>query len=159
MWQDKEIIWEQTDHAWDAFGVETSLSFDDDPAYAKVLATWKKQTLGDFVKNITEAFMALYCFAEDQNLITSLALALAGANLFPVHLKYIKEDRQAEQFLTMLHEDEEGDQYFLRRELEKVGDISVLIDYFIQNNLLVQRNARLVVQGKVLNRAHIKQND
>lgn len=159
MWQDKKIIWEQTDHAWDAFGIETSITFNDDPAYAKVLATWKKQTLGGFVKNITEAFIALYGFTESQNLTTSLTLALAGANLFPVHLKYIKEDKQAEQFLTMLHENEEGDQYFLRSELDKVGDISDLIDYFIQNNLLVQSSDRLVVQGKVLNRAHIIQND
>jgi len=157
MWQDKEIIWQQTDHAWDAFGTETTLRFYDDPAYARVLATWKKQTLGDFVEKVTTAFMAIYGFAEDQNLITSLALVLAGVNLFPVHLKYIKEDKQAEQFLALLHENEEGDQYFLRSELEKVGDISALIDYFIQNNLLVQSGDRLVVQGKVLNRAHMKQ--
>lgn len=159
MWQDKEVIWEQTDHAWDAFGTETILSFDDDPAYARVLAIWKRQTLGDFVKKITVAFMAIYRFAEDQNLTTSFVLALAAANLFPVNLKYIKDDKQAEQFLEMLQEDEEGDQYFLRSELEKVGDISDLIDYFIQNNLIVQRDDRLVVQGKVLNRAHIKQDD
>lgn len=57
MWQDKEIIWQQTNHAWDNFGTETKVNFDDDPSYAKVLATWKKQSLGDFVKKITAAFL------------------------------------------------------------------------------------------------------
>lgn len=155
MWQDKELIWQQTNHAWDGFGTETSLDFDDDPMYAKVLATWKKQTLGEFVKRLTTAFVSLYRFSEDQNLITSLALALAGANLIPVHLKFVKEDEQAEKFLALLHEDSEGEQYFFRSELEAAGGISSLIDYFIQQNLLVQMGERLIVQGKVLNRAHI----
>lgn len=156
MWQDKEIIWQQTNHAWDNFGTETKVNFDDDPSYAKVLATWKKQSLGDFVKKITAAFLSIYRFAEDQNAITSLALVLAGANLFPVHLKIVQEDKQAEQFLALLHENDDGDQYFIRSELETVSNVAPLIDYFIEQNLLLQKDGNLIVQGKVLNRAHIK---
>lgn len=157
MWQDEVVIWETTEHEWDGFGYETKVNFDDDPMYAKLLATWKKQTLGAFVRNLTTVFVSANKYIEDQNIVTGLALVLTALNLFPVNLKLIWDDEHAQKFLKLLHEDEAGDQYFYRKELESVGEIQDLIQYFISKNILSNDGDRLVIKGKVLNRAHIKQ--
>lgn len=158
MWQDLEIVWQKTNHDWDCFGEETTIYFDDDPLYATVLTTWKKQTLGDFIRKVAGAVVSAYRLLEEQNTINALALVIAGANLFPLNLKLIKDDQQAAQFLNLLHEDDEGEQFFIRSEIENMGNLTPLIDYFIKESLLIQKGDLLIVQGKVLNRVHINRN-
>ena len=157
MWQNEVIVWERTEHPWDEFGTETSINVADDPLYAKLLVTWKKQTLGDFVKKLTVTVIGASRFAGDPNIATGLTLALTAINLFPVNLKLVKEDKYANKFLELLHEDDNGHQYFDRKEIEEVEEINTLLDYFIEQNILKEKGNQFVVNGRVLTKAHIKE--
>ena len=159
MWKNEIIIWEQTKHDWNDFGNRIEVNFDDDPMYAKVLAIWKEQTLGEFIKMIGTFFVNSNRFMEDQNITSGLILALTIINLLPINLKLVWDDEHAEQFLRLLHEDDDtGDQYFIKDDLLSVGDIDFLIEYFISQNILEEIENRLIVKGKVLNRVHLRQN-
>lgn len=157
MWENEVILWEKTEHSWNNFGTETSINVADDPLYAKFLVTWKKQTLGEFIKKLTMTAIGVTRFAEDQNIATGLTLAMTAINLFPVNLKLVKEDEYANKFLELLHEDEGGQQYFDRKEIEDVGEVSSLIDYFIEQKIIKEKGNQLIVNGRVLNRAHIQE--
>lgn len=159
MWQDKILIWQSTDHSWDDFGEKTQIddSDDDDPLYAKVLTTWKKIELVDFIKRILVAASSAYKFNEEPSITTSFALVVAALNLFPLDIKYVKEDELAKKFLELIHETDDGDEYFLQQELNQYIEIKPLIDYFTAKNLLKRTGDKIIIQGKVLNRSHLIQ--
>ena len=156
MWANETILWEDSEHPWNQFGAETSApDTDDNTLHAKGLIIWKKSTFSDFVEKILAAFDATNEYLEDINIITGFSLVVTTANLFPLHLKIVKEDEAAEKFLSLLHS-EKGQQFFLKNELDSLNSLNELIAYFIQKSLLTDANDRYIINGKVLNRSHIK---
>lgn len=157
MWKNKVILWEETDHEWSSFGTESlEPELQIDPLYAKGLFVWKEVTLGEFVEKGIEAIEATNECFEDINIATGFFLAVATINLFPVHIKIVKEDKYADKFLSLLKIDEQGKQFFIKKELLAHQDLDTLVKYFIENNLISEEGEKLFIKGKVLNRAHIK---
>lgn len=161
MWEEKIIVWEKTNHLWDDLGDISSYTPDnnDDPMYAKLLLTWKQQTLGGLVRGVLKAIkggLKASKFIEDDSFLIGFTLILVVTNLFPMDLNLIQDDDKAEVFLKLLKEDEEGVQYFIREELNNYGEISFIIDYFLEREILEELGNKLIVKGRVLNRVHIK---
>lgn len=160
MWKNQVLVWENTEHAWNNFGENTILEIDnEDDLYAKGLVTWKKTTLGDFIKNLVAFAGITEEFIKDQNLLTGFAVAIAAAALFPFNLSIIKDDNDANQFISLLHR-EKDNQYILKSEFKNsnFGDlksINTLISNLIADNVLLDLEDRYIVNGKVLNGAHL----
>lgn len=156
MWKDEIILWQDTEHHWNSFGTQSSApELLSAPLYAKGLVIWKQTTLGELVKKGIESFEVTTEFLSDTNIITGFFLAVTAINLFPFHIKVVKEDEHADAFISLLHTDDEGRQFFIKNELTFHKDIKNLIEYFVKNELLIDENEKLFVKGKVLNRAHI----
>jgi len=155
-WQNKEINWEKTEHPWDGFGDPGKSAHVDQDLDAKVLAIWRRQELGEIVEKIMDAASAAAEYTDDPELASGFALAIAAVNLFPLHLKVIKEDEHATAFLKLLHDDNEGNQYFLKSELKITRELDWLVSYFLQCGVLTEQSDRFIVNGRVLNRAHIR---
>lgn len=160
MWKNQVLVWEDTEHAWNSFGESASIEIEnDDDLYAKGLVTWKKTTLGDFIKNLVAFAGTTEEFIKDQNILTGFAVAIAAAALFPFNISIIKDDTDANQFISLLHR-EKDNQYILKSELinSNFGDlksINVLISNLIDDHVLLDLEDRYIVNGKVLNGAHL----
>lgn len=156
MWQDLVLVWEDSEHPWNEFGNIVSAPVnEDDPLFGKPLVVWKGQTVGNFISNILAAFMAADAFEQGHDTALGISLVIAAANLFPVEIKWISEDKHAAQFLALMKE-HQGEQYFLKKDLETFPEIAPLIQNFVDTGLLSDRSDRYVILGKVLSRAHIQ---
>ena len=156
-WQEQTLVWEQSQHSWSDFGITTPSppKFDDDTLHAKPLVVWKEQSLGEIIKKISDAISAGVETIQDPDSFSGFLLAVAAINLFPLHIKIVWEDEHARLFLDLLHE-EDGFEFLLKSELETVPDIEHLIKYFEKNKIVKTLGDRIVIQGKVLNRAFLK---
>ena len=156
-WENQILVWEETNHSWDRFGeVASAPVFDDDSLHAKPVAIWKQQNLSEIIKNITDAASNGLDYIQDPDSFSGFLLAVSALNLFPLHIKIVKEDKHADKFLELIHEEENGEEFFLTSELEKSPEIDHLIEYFVKNGLLSIDNDRLIIQGRVPNRAFLK---
>ena len=160
MWQDKVVIWEETDYIWDNFGETTSApNIDEDDLYAKGIIIWKQTTLKDFIENSLSIIESIQDYSEDKNILTSVMLVFAVANLFPFHIKIIQDDDIANNFLSLLHK-EKGEQYILKKEFQdsdfgSMESLKLLIDSLIDNDILTETSDKYVINGTVLNGVHI----
>lgn len=153
MWKELEIFWQESDHPWNEFGSETAPPHeDDDSLHARGLVVWRKTTLAEFVEKIVGAVDATNKYLDDKNLLTGFTLAFVVANLFPLHLKIVKEDAVADKFLSLIQR-EKGQQFILKKDLGEGDSLNSLVAYFVQNSLLTDAHDRFVVNGRVLNRA------
>lgn len=157
-WNDKVIVWEETEHEWDQFGEISEAPFQDiENLNAKTLIVWKELTLSTLVKDISKVCKALYKFSENPDWLEGFVLAVTSLNLIPLNINLIWKDEHAKQFLDLLHKDK-GEQYFIRADFSKFQDIEYLLEYYIERGILIECEDRLYVQGRVLNRSHIKEN-
>lgn len=159
MWKDEILVWEETDHAWDGFGVISSYAPEDDDLHAKGLVIWKKATLEDFIDKSVSLFDSASDFIDDKEILTAFMLVVSAASLFPFRLKIVKEDEVAEKFLSILNRDG-SKQYILKKDLGDsefghLESLNLLIADLVNNGVLTDVNDRFIINGKVLNRSHI----
>ncbi|OMH28077.1 hypothetical protein [Motiliproteus sp. MSK22-1] len=163
MWNEEVVLWQESDHVWNEFGIKTEApDEDDDFLYAKGIVIWRKLSFGELVERILTAFDATNSFVEDKNILSGIALAITTVNLFPLHLKMIKEDKIANQFLSLIKK-KDGEHYLLKKEIKEcdfgsLDSFNELISYFVDKSLLNEKDNRFVVNGRVLNGAHLQDN-
>jgi len=92
-------------------------------------------------------------FAVDANLASAFALTVSVANLFPIHLKLLRDDELARRFVNMLHQDEDGREYFVESELDDDPALRKLVDFYVDGKILQRDSGRLYVLGSVLKQA------
>ena len=151
-----EFGWIETPHEWDGFGSNTTApNLPDNPMYASAVVTWKKVTLFDFVSRVATTVFGVKRFSEEQSLLTGAILAFSVVNLLPLNVKIIMDDAYAVQFLDLIKETEDGEQFFLRSDLEEFPQLEPLITYYLDKNIFAERDSKLIVRGKVLKRARL----
>ncbi len=151
-----EFGWVETPHDWNAFGASTTTpNLEDAPLHATALVTWKKVTLFDFVGRVATTVFGVKRFTEEQSLLTGAILAFSVVNLMPLNIKIVMDDAYAAQFLSLVKETEDGEQFFLRSDLAKFPQLEPLIEYYLDKNVFAERDRKLIVRGKVLNRARL----
>jgi len=96
--------------------------------------------------------MLIVCF-------TGFALSIATISLFPFKVKIIKDDEVASKFLSLIKR-EKAQHYILKEDFEnsefsKVESLKLLINNFVENDVLIDMPDRYIINGKVLNRAHL----
>jgi len=155
-WRDIELIWSDTEHEWNELGtIISSVELGDDEFYAKNVYIWRGVDMGKFVDEGVSLIQNLGEFSQSPSVVAGLFITVASLNLFPVFIERIQEDEHAEQFLKLVKK-YEGQHYFLESELSKFPEIDYLIDHFIQLKLLRRSEEKLIVEGKVLNRVHVR---
>lgn len=162
MWQNQVLVWQSTeDHAWNNFGNEaTDIISYDDPAYAGILVFWKSQTLSSFMDSVIYGFVIYNRAPEiinNEHLIYLFTLFVVFKNLIPTKW-YLLKDEKIEKFIELLYSDDEGNEFFLISELNKNEELSEIIHYLTENNLLAIRDInsdKLFINGKVLAKAHL----
>lgn len=155
-WKKQILIWESTEHSWDEFGIKTvAPEFDHDPLHAKPLVIWKELSLGEVVKRVADAASNGIDYIQDPDAFAGFLLAVSALNLFPLHIKIVEEDEHANKFIRLVH-DENGEEFFLASDIEASPELEHLVKYFVEKGLLVHANEKLIIQGKVLNRAFLK---
>ncbi len=159
MWRERVLVWEDCSHDWNKFGVKTDLSNFDDDLYAKGLIIWRKISLGDFIDRIIAVFDASNDYIDDKGILSGVVLAISAVSLFPFNIKIIKDDEVASQFLSLIHR-EKAEHFILKKEFEesvfgKKESLKLLINNFVKNGILIDDGTKYIINGKVLNRAHI----
>lgn len=163
MWKNEILVWEETSHKWNDFGNVTTIdNVENHDLYAKGLVIWRKSTLLDFVTKITATLEAGNEFIEDKTILTGFALTIATISLFPFKVKIIKDDEVANKFLSLIKR-EKAQHYILKEDLKnsefgKIESLKLLINNFIENDVLTDIDDRYVINGKVLNGAHLLEN-
>ena len=156
MWKNKKLIWVKTNHQWDLFGKEISKSdIDIEQFDAKGIYIWKSKKLNEFIDDGISLFERNYDTFIDPNIVSGFFVAISIICLAPLEVKIIEDDEQAKQFLNLVKK-KKGQHYLLESDLKKFPEIESLIEHFIELKLLVRENDKLIVQGKILNRVHIK---
>jgi len=158
MWKNKTIIWVETKHQWDLFGKEVSKSdvdIDMEQFDAKGIYIWKSKKLDEFIDDGISLFERNYDVFIDPNIVSGFFVAISVICLAPLEVKIIQDDDQAKQFLNLVIK-EKGQHYLLESELNRFPKIESLIEHFIDLKLLARKDDKLIVQGKILNRVHIK---
>jgi len=163
MWKDRILIWEETPHVWNNFGIETSSNVKDDDLYARGIVIWKKTTLGEFIDKTVSAFDSASECINDQSILTGFMLVITAANLFPFHIKVVKDDEVAEKFLSILRKNN-IEQYILKKDLKEsefghLKSLGLLVSDLVKKGILIDSENRFIVNGKVLNNAHILDED
>lgn len=156
MWKNKVITWVETDHQWDSFGEafsNTGIGLENFDA--KGIYIWKKKKLDEFIDDGISLFEHINDVFIDPNIVSGFFIAISVVCLAPLEVKIIQDDEQAMQFLNLVIK-EKGQHYLLESELKKFPQIETLIEHFIDLKLLVREGGKLIVQGKILNRVHIK---
>lgn len=159
-WKNKVLVWESTEHEWNNFGEITSLKIEDeDDLYVRGIVTWKKTTIGDFITKVIALAGSTEEFFKEQNILSGFAVVITAASLFPFNINIIKDDNDANKFLSLLHRDKEN-QYILKAEFKNsdFGDlksINILISSLVSNNVLLDIDDRYIINGKILNGAHL----
>ncbi|MGA4604215.1 hypothetical protein [Pseudoalteromonas maricaloris] len=159
MWKNQVLCWEETKHSWDDLGNDVTYNpiEKDDPLYAKVLVTWKEQTLEKLISGIIKSALAGYKASEkieSIEMLTGFTLAVSAINLFPFNLKIIKQDEYADKYLSLINEDESGEQFLLKSDVD--FEIDFIIDYFMECGVMKEVDDRYFINGRVLNRSHLK---
>ena len=160
MWKNEVLVWEETTHKWNEFGIVTTFKdSDDNDLYAKGVIIWKKATLFDFITKVVATFETGNEFIEDKTILTGFALSIATVSLFPFKVKIIKDDEVASKFLSLIKR-EKSQHYILKEDFEnsefsKIESLKLLINNFVENDVLIDMSDRYIISGKVLNRAHL----
>lgn len=156
MWKNKTIVWLDTDHQWNEFGTEISdTKISADTFDAKGIYIWKSKELDEFIEDGISLFESLNDTITDPNMTSGFFLVVSVLCLLPLDRQIIESDEDAKQFLSLVYK-EKGEHYLLESELDKFPQLDCLIEHFIDLKLLARENDKLVVQGKILNRVHIK---
>jgi len=155
-WREIELVWTETEHEWNNLGhVVKNVDLPDDDFYAKNVYIWKGVELGNVVDETVATVQNAIDFIDNPELLIGFALTVSALNLFPVYVKRIEEDDDAEKFLSLVKK-VKGQYFFIASELAEHLDIKYLIEHFIKLKILKRDGNKLVVQGKILNRVHIK---
>ena len=159
MWQDKVLLWEETSHDWNTIGEITDPPKTDDDLYAKGLIIWRRATLSEFIERVFSVFDATGEYIEDKSILTGFLLAVTAVSLFPFQVKIIKDDDVANKFLSLIQR-EKAQHYIIKKELEesdfgKMESLKLLIDNLIKNGALLDVDDKYIINGKVLNGAHL----
>jgi len=120
---------------------------------ARGIVVWRETSLGEIRKKAVEVAVAACGFAVDANLASAFALTVSVANLFPIHLKLLRDDELARRFVNMLHQDEDGREYFVESELDDDPALRKLVDFYVDGKILQRDSGRLYVLGSVLKQA------
>lgn len=163
MWQNEVLVWQSTeDHDWNNFGEEaTDMVSYDNPAYAGVMVFWRSRTMSDFVQSVIDGFIVstkAHVIINNEHVIYVFTLFTIFKNLIPTKLYLIKDDEKIEKFIDLLHTDDEGNEFFLTSELKENKELSGIVSYLTENNLLVIKDInseKLFINGKVLAKAHL----
>jgi len=159
MWKNEVLVWENTEHKWNDFGTVSTFEDTETDLYAKGVVVWKKSTLSEFITKVVATLEAGNEFIEDKTLLTGFALTVATISLFPFKIKIIKDDEVANKFLSLIKR-EKAQHYILKEDFEnsefgKIESLKLLIDNFIENGVLTDASDRYIINGKVLNGAHL----
>ena len=160
MWQDKVLMWEDTSsHIWNSFGDETTPLNSDEELYVKGILIWRKTTLREFVEKAITLFDTTQKYLEDKNILSSVMLVITIISLFPFSVKIVKDDDVANKFLSLINRDKEH-QYILKYDFEKsdfakIESLNLLILDLIKNDILIDTHDKYIINGKVLNEAHL----
>ena len=163
MWKDKNLIWEETSHNWNKLGEITTSPKADNDLYAKGIIIWRKVSLSEFIEKVVSIFDATGEYIEDKTILTGFILSITAVSLFPFQVKIIKDDDVANKFLALIHRDKA--QYFILKkdfkesDFGKIKSLKLLIDDFIKNGVLLETDDKYVIKGKVLNGAHLSEED
>lgn len=160
MWKNEVLVWEDTTHKWNEFGTVTTVEdYENNDLYAKGIIIWKKSTLWDFVTKIVATFEVGNEFIEDKTILTGFALSIATVSLFPFKIKIIKDDEIANKFLSLIKR-EKAQYFILKKDFEnsefgEIESLKLLINDFVENDILLDVTDRYIINGKVLNGSHL----
>lgn len=154
-WKQKKLVWVETEHPLDSLGTITGSSeLYNDRFDAKQVYILKERSLPDFIEGLISMSNRLDDVIVDLNIVTGLTLVVSVLCLVPLEIQTIEDDSHASKFLDLL-KSENGKHFWLVEDLLSNGDINYLIDHFTNLGLLLKKEGKVFVKGKVLNRVHL----
>jgi len=151
-----QLVWESTNHPFDNYGHVTN-----DPLIiggefdAKTLVIWKKRPFIEFVLQGVELAGAVIDFLSTKDPIKGFALVVNVISIIPLNVKIIENDKDAEEFLRLLNEDDDGKEYFLKSDLDRYPEIAKLVSFYEKNGIIIKKEKKYYINGYILNRAFI----
>ncbi len=150
----KILIWEDTNHTWNNFGeITTEIPSEEVSIDAKLIATWRKSTVREFVEKVVEAITEAVSLSTSDTKIDTFISLVSLINILPLDLKLVWNDDEANLFIALIHDDM-GSQFLYKKDIENYGkEIEKIIQYFLDNGIFLEEHDRYIINGSVLNKA------
>jgi hypothetical protein len=153
------IVWEQTNHSWDTFGIEVEneelkkiLKINKNELEAKIIAIWKKLSLREFLEKVIETILEIINLRNSDTIIDDFISIITLFNIIPLEVKLVLDDEKANIFLDKV-KFEEGEYFILKKDIEQYHNfLKDIVKYFIDNGLLKNQDDRYIIKGSVLNK-------
>jgi hypothetical protein len=158
------IVWEQTNHSWDKFGIEVEneelkevLKINKNELEAKIIAVWKKLSLKEFLEKVIETILEIINLRNSDTIIDDFISIITLYNLIPLEVKLVLDDEKANIFLDKV-QFEAGEYFILKKDIDQYhNDLEDIVRYFIDNDLLKNQDDRYIIKGSILNKINFLQ--